>query len=280
VLNLKIKTEQLRTTWLGRLLYYCIPNNKSVAYKNIEYIFQDHISTDQRKHLLISVYSHLITSLKELLLIKVLNEKKLESRVQIQGEGHFLAAAKKGRGVILLTGHFGNWELGSLFALSRIQGFEGTFHAIRKPLRFRWMETYLFKLSFSRKIEVIELEGALKKVSQALKKNDAIIFIMDQKAKTNPSTQIHATFLEKKASIYASMAQLVKKYDCPVIPITSYRVDNKNHMFEFFEEIPWDNYSDHKEAITQNTLKYVRRIEKLLLDHPDQWIWNYKRWNW
>ncbi len=279
MLNLKIDTTQLRTTWLGRCLYYCIPNHKSVAFENIERVFHGHLSHHEKKRLLIAVYSHALTSLKEIFLMSVISDKRLKNRVEFRGLEHFIDATKKGRGVILLTGHFGNWEFAPILGLPSIDAFKGQFHFIRKSLRFHWMDNILFSRYCRRGINIIPMGGALKKARAALKKNDAVLFVLDQKANTNPNTRITSLFLGQQASTYTSLAQLANENKCAVLPVFTYRLDNKKHVIECFEEILWEDDADPAESIRKNTRHYVQQLERMLLEHPEQWIWNYKRWD-
>ena len=279
LLNLKIDTSKLRHHWLGRILYYCVPNHKSVAFQNIERVFQDQLAPHQKKQLLMAVYSHVITSLKEIFLLSFIKDKHLKKRVALRGESHFLSALERGRGVVLLTGHFGNWEFAPLLGLPTIEGFSGQIHYVRKKLRFKWMETLLFTRYLQRGMNIIMLHGALKEVRLAFKKNDAVFFVMDQKAGKMPGAGVHSLFLGHETSTYNSLALLVKKYQCAVVPVTTYRVDKKNHVIEFYPEIPWEAQAEPAAAIVNNTIKYVEKLEEILLAHPEQWIWNYKRWN-
>lgn len=62
-------------------------------------------------------YSHMLTSIKEIILYSLLSKKTLEKRVKIIGIEHLENALSKGKGVLVLTGHFGNWEFAPLFFL-------------------------------------------------------------------------------------------------------------------------------------------------------------------
>lgn len=168
------KINSLRITLAGRMLYIlCNLKKNSQVKKNIDYIFEKNLSQKQKKHLAQAFYSHFITSLKEIILINLINHKSLQHKVEIKGKPFFLDALKENKGIILLTGHFGSWEFAPTIGLPTINEFNGKFHFIRKNLRIKILEKLFFNNYYKAKFNIIDRKNALFKTVKALKKNDA-----------------------------------------------------------------------------------------------------------
>ena len=266
----------LRVSWLGRICYSLRRHSQSLAIKNINTIFEHTLSPYERNHLAKAYYSHIITSLKECIWLRCLSAKKLESKVEIQGLHYFLDAAKQKKGIILLTGHLGSWEFTPVIGIPTIREFPGRFHVIRKPLRFKFLKSIFHKPWSNHKMRVIDHKNALIKSVKALRKNDAVLFVFDQRAREPHSFLLN--FLKKPAETYSSLAHLVQHLHTPVLPVTTYRQADEKHIIEFYPQIIWATHPDMNEALKINTQQYNRTLEKMILKNPEQWLWSYKRW--
>ncbi len=62
------------------------------------------------------------------------------------------------------------------------------------------------------------------------------------------------------------------------MPAAGYRLPNGRHVLEFYEPIAWQDYGSVQESIYRNTLNYNQALERIILAHPEQWLWLHKRW--
>jgi len=62
------------------------------------------------------------------------------------------------------------------------------------------------------------------------------------------------------------------------VPAAGYRLPNGKHVLEFYPPIAWRDYATQKEALYQNTKAYNEALERIILAHPEQWMWLHKRW--
>lgn len=268
--------KNFRVSLLGYMFYYLIPIRKKIIQDNINLVFT-HYSLHEKKKLAQAFYSHLATTLKEVFFMGYYSKKHLNHLVTIKGIEHLLAAQKKGRGVMLLTGHFGNWELTSLIAMSQLKPLIGLVHAIRKSIRIKWFQRLLFNRVECYGMQIIGKDKASSRIIRALKKNEIILFVMDQHSVLDKEG-IAVDFFGHKAGTYRSLAFFAEKYGCPVIPLSSYRQINGTHTFEFHPELLWEDYSNKEQAIYNNTLRYNQKLEEFILAHPEQWWWVHRRW--
>nr|WP_238400380.1 lysophospholipid acyltransferase family protein [Legionella bononiensis] len=262
----------------GKFIYRFLPYRKRLVLANINQVYSNQISDAQKIHLAKAYYSHIATSLKEALQLRFMSEKKLRNQVQVIGHEKMLAVVAQQKGVLVVTGHFGNWEFAPLGGVLSFKEFQGQFHFIRRTLRFKFIERLLFKNYYKVGLNVIPKKNSLEQVCVALEKNHAVIFVLDQHASLANRDGIAVEFFGKKAGTYRSLATLSRHTGVPVIPAAGYRLPNGKHVLEFHDPIPWEDHDSTQEALYQNTLKYNQALEKIILAHPEQWNWLHRRW--
>ena len=128
------KINECPVSFAGKLIYRFLPYRKAIVRANIDQVFGDQLSASQKEHLAKAFYSHLLTSIKEMIHLRFLSEKKLCERVDARGYERLLEIADEGKGVLVLTGHFGNWEFAPLGGILNFKQFQGQFHFIRRML--------------------------------------------------------------------------------------------------------------------------------------------------
>lgn len=263
---------------MGRLMYRYLPFRRRVIMANIDQVYADTLSKQQKQQLAIAFYSHLITSLKETIQLRFMNEQTLRDRVEVRGHEHLLNVAKAGRGVLVLTGHFGNWEFAPLGGILNFEAFRGQFHFIRRTLGNKFIENILFRRYYQAGLTVIPKKNSLQQVCDAMDKNHAVVFVLDQHASLANKDGIAVEFFGKKAGTYRSLASLSAHTGVPVVPAAGFRLEDGRHVLQFYEPIVFQEYASAKESMYQNTLVYNQVLEKIILEHPEQWWWLHKRW--
>lgn len=269
--------DTLRISLMGRFLYHFLPYRRHVILSNIQLVF-DQLTKTQQTRLAKAFYTHLATSIKETIQLRFLSEEQLCSKVEVKGHQYLLDIAAEKQGVLVLTGHFGSWEFAPLGGILNFKQFKGHFHFIRRTLGNKTIEKLLFKRYFDAGLHVIPKQDALHRVKDALDNNHAVVFVLDQHASLNNRDGVAVEFFGKKAGTYRSLASISRNTGVPVVPAAGYRLPNGRHVLEFFEPIPWEEYATTQESIYRNTLAYNQALEKIILAHPEQWMWLHKRW--
>lgn len=268
----------LPVSWIGRFLYHYVPYRRQLIHANIDQVFGDTLTKTQKKHLVMAYYSHLVTSLKETILMRFRSQEWLRQKVRVVGHEHMLNVVAQQKGVLVLTGHFGNWEFAPLGGILNFKEFHGQFHFIRRTLRFKALERLMFQRYYQSGLHVIPKKNSLEQVCVALEQNHAVIFVLDQHASVVNRDGIAVEFFGKKAGTYRSLATLSRHTGIPVVPAAGYRLADGTHILEFFEPIPWTDYGTTQESLYRNTLTYNQVLERIILAHPEQWNWMHKRW--
>ncbi len=276
--DLDKQISELPVSFLGRMIYKYAPYKRQVIMANIERVYGDRLNEAQKKQLAMSYYSHLLKSFKEALHLRFMSEKTLGEQVEVRGHENMLAVVAQKKGVLVLTGHFGNWEVAPIGGVLNFKEFQGQFHFIRRTLSIKSIERSLFKQYYQVGLNVIPKKNSLDKVCAALEQNHAVIFVLDQHASLANRDGIAVEFFGEKAGTYRSLATLSRYTGVPVIPAAGYRLPSGKHVLEFYAPLPWQDYGSTAESLYQNTLAYNRALERIILAHPEQWNWMHKRW--
>ncbi len=276
--KLAAQIDALPVSLAGRFVAAFMPYRKRVILENMNHVFGDTLTDAQKWHLAKAFYSHLLCSLKETIQLRFIRESTLTSRVEVQGHECLLDIAEQNKGVLVLTGHFGSFEFAPIGGILNFKQFRGQFHFIRRKLGNKWIERILFGRYYKAGLNVITKANALQHVTEALDKNHAVVFVLDQHASLANRDGVAAEFFGKKAGTYRSLATFARHTEVPVVPASSYRKPDGKHVLAFHEPIYWKEYKGNHEAIYQNTCRYNQALEKIILEHPEQWWWMHRRW--
>jgi KDO2-lipid IV(A) lauroyltransferase len=249
---------------------------RRVVMENLRQVFGDRLSENERRRLARCFYGHVAKTIAENLAMMVSSEKRIAGKIDVIGVDHMLTAAEQGKGVLILTGHFGNWELSAVGAMLQFKQYKNRFHVIRKSLG-AGLEHVVFGRFRKAGLRVIKRNDALTKTLDALEENDVVIFIMDQHNKVGAKA-VAAEFFGKAAGTHRSLALVARQSGAPVIPAVSSRRPDGRHVMKFHPPLEWITAENHREEIYLNTLGYNRVLERFVLDHPDQWLWAHRRW--
>jgi Kdo2-lipid IVA lauroyltransferase/acyltransferase len=278
VSELSNKINSLPLSLAGRFLYRFLPYRRAIIMANIEQAFGDKLNQSQKSHLAKAFYSHLATSIKETIYLRFMSEKKLKERVEVRGYERMLAIAAENRGILVLTGHFGNWEFAPIGGILNFKEFQGKIHFIRRTLGNKTIEKILFNRYYRAGLKVIPKKNSLQQVCDVIEQKQAVIFVLDQHASLDNRDGIAVEFFGKKAGTYRSLASFARHTGAPVVPAAGYRLPNGRHVLEFYEPLAWQEYDNRQESLYRNTLTYNQALERIILAHPEQWIWLHRRW--
>lgn len=270
--------DSLPISKMGRWAHRYCPYRRHIVMANIEQVYGNALTDAQKKHLAQAFYSHLLTSIKETIQLRFMSEKALCDRVEVVGHEHLLDIANQERGVLILTAHVGSWEFAPIGGILNFKEFKGHFHFIRRTLGSKTIERFLFRRYYRAGLNVIPKQDALYQVKDALDQNHAVVFVLDQHASLVNKDGVAVEFFGKKAGTYRSLASLSRHTGLPVIPAAGYRLPNGRHVLAFYDPIIWTEYPTNQESIYRNTLAYNQALERIILAHPEQWMWMHKRW--
>ncbi len=271
--------KTIKPTWAGKFFYYCFPYRKKIVLANMQRVFGKNLSYAEIQYLAQCFYSHVATSIRENFQMRFMSQEEIAQKAEVIGYESVLELAQKHPGILVLTGHFGNWEFAPIAGILNFKQFQGHFYFIRKMLKPKWLERKIFKRYYSSGLYVIPKKNSLTQVCDVLEKNNAVVFVMDQYANL-PKDGIAVEFFGEKTGTYKSLATIARYTHIPVVPAASYRKPNGQHVLKFYNALPWKSSENenNREELYHNTLLYNKTLEQIILEHPEQWLWTHRRW--
>jgi len=197
--------------------------------------------------------------------------RPLIDSVVIEGVEHFQAAKSKGKGVLFITGHCGNWEL---MALTTGLQFSDV-SIVARPIDNPYLNTFIERVRGKYGNSIIYKKGALKPIMQALKKNHIVGILMDQAVLSSEGYVID--FLGRGAWTTKMPALLARKTGAAVLPAFIHRTDN-GHRMVIYPEVQLSVTEDMEQAVKEDTITFSGYIEEYIKAHPAEWLWIHRRW--
>jgi KDO2-lipid IV(A) lauroyltransferase len=267
--RLSLKAGEL----LGTLLYFCWGSRREIAIDNLKgAVSRGALVIDSSPEAVIKQnFRNLGKSFVEVIKIYYGLGDRVFENVEIRGVDKFTNALKKNSGVLLITGHCGNWELTALACSAKVTPISVVVRPVDNPYINRLVERTRRKYGN----KVIHKQGALKGILSALKRKGAIGILMDQSVLSDEG--VVADFLGKKDYTMKTPALIAMKTGCPVLP-AFIRRSNGGHIMEAGEEIELDRGDDSERAVFNNTVKFSNCIEDYIRKNPSEWLWMHRRW--
>jgi len=266
----------VRAPILGKLIYHLLPIRRAVILSNIARALGRTLSRPQIVNLAQAHYAHQARSLWEFVTFLLLSDKRRAVLARVENIEAILQARERGKGVLVLTGHFGNWEVATVAGLEHFPHRRGQFHVLRRPLWPLWFDRLVTGRFRRGGFQVLARKGSLNQLLDRLKAGDAVVFLMDQHAAGRDGVRVD--FFGHPAGTFKSLAIIALSTGTPVVPLATWREPNGRHVVRFEEALPLIECDDPDEAIRANTRSYNATLERLVLRHPEQWFWMHRRW--
>lgn len=268
--------QETEVPWFGALLYHLLPYRRGVVLGNLRRVFGDVLPELELRRLAQAYYAHYLRFLLEWVRQPFMSAKRREAWIRIENIESPIRAHAQGKGVFLLTGHFGNFEVATVAGIARFRQYRGLFYFVRRPLKPAWFNR-LITWRFRRAgFGTLSKRGSLEAIYDVLERGGLIVYVLDQHA--GKPDGIEVDFFGHPAGTFKSLAILALDTGAPVIPVSSWREPDGSHVIRFEEPLPLLESENAGEAIRRNTRAYNEVLERLLLRHPEQWIWMHRRW--
>lgn len=256
---------------LGALVWRRGLYRREVVRDNLRRAFAGEMDDAQRDAVAAAFFRHLGLNLMEFLLLGRLGREQLRAWVDIEGLEHYREAAAHGRGVLLVTGHFGNWEL--LAARLGAEGIPVTFLA-KSQSNVR-TDRLLNATRARAGVRTLRAGGPLKEMVVALRRGEVIGLAADQDAGPDGC---FAPFLGAPASFYRGAGYFGWKLQAPVVSAVIFRLPDGRHRLELGPPYEADPSWDEAEAVRRLTETYAQRLEAAVRREPAQYFWTHRRW--
>lgn len=255
----------------GWLLANVLRVRRATVMEALERCFPEK-SDAERRAIYAGTCRHQALNLMELMRFAGGRDAELAGQVDLHGEEIVKAARERGRGVLILIAHYGNYDLMGLYA-SKLFGYPVTI--ITKTLKNQQINDLWWDLRRKAGVNEIPSHNAYRACVRALKKNDVVGFMLDQ---NRPAGQgVFVDFFGRPASTTPGLAFMSAQTQAPVVPVFMRRTSDGRHRLEVrpLLEPPTDRREDTLRSFTAACTKI---IEDEVRTHPEQWLWFHKRW--
>jgi KDO2-lipid IV(A) lauroyltransferase len=256
---------------LGKIGYYALASRRRIARRNLQRAFGDEKTPTEIEGIIKEVFVNISRSLVEFCRQPKMKKEKILEIISSDGEEHIERALQEGKGAMLISGHFGNWELLGGWVAAR--GY---------PLDFLVGEQHNKKvndlvISFreSLGVGIIPIGVSARRVIKSLRANRMVAVVSDQHAASGGAI---VQFFGRPASTPKGPAAFAAKVGCPVICGVLARLGYNRHRAIIMPPIYSPNSGDDERDIFEITQKYTAEFERLIRQYPSQWMWTHRRW--
>ena len=200
--------------------------------------------------------------------LKDFRKNKLEQFIKIDGIENLNKIKNNNKPVVFISGHFNNFELMAM----QIEKNGINLAAIYRPLNNVFLNKTMeqIRTKYICKNQIRKGRSGTRKILENLKKGNSIALMIDQRV----TQGIKIDFFGNLASTTTIPAQIIKKYECDLVPIYIERLEKYN--FKMYVSQP---IAINSEKSQEEISKHLNKIlEKMILKNPDQWIWTHNRW--
>jgi Kdo2-lipid IVA lauroyltransferase/acyltransferase len=271
---LSIEQSYTLARFLGWVIYLVDKRHRQVGIDNLTEAFGDQFTAIERDRIVRGVYRHFCTMLMEILHTpRKLHLENWRERIVVVGHEPMMDLLMTGqRPLIILTGHYGNWELaGYLFGLF---GFPTV--SVARTLDNPYLERYLRAFRERTGQSLIPKTGGFDQMVEVLDHNRALSFLADQDA---GQRGLYVDFFGRPASTHKAIALLAIEHQAPIAVGVARRI-GPGFRYEIrcedvIDPINLAGSADDAKILTQ---RYTSALERLIRQDPTQYLWLHRRW--
>ena len=250
------------------MIYLFDRRHRAVAYANIRKTVADNLDCASSARITRKTYQAFGQNLVEISFIPRINKQYLEKYIHIENRNYAQQAFDRGKGVIFLIVHEGNWELSNIICANfgipfvlfvRDQGF---------PRLNALLNTYRLKQG----AKIIHKNAGVRQLIEVLKSNQSIGMTTDQGGRKGQLVN----FFNKEASMATGAIKLALKYDCAIIPIYYTRIKGPHTKLILDQVFTATRSQDRASDLEQNLQRLISIYEKYLRQYPYEYLWTYK----
>ncbi len=256
---------------LARFAYFASAKRRRVIHANLEVCFPK-MEEKEKKSIGIHSYQNLLHGIAGFIKREGQSKKEILKNIHFENREILDDLLKKEEKVILVTAHFGVWEiLPSAIAL----GFDIPLSTVGRELDSALMQKYLKKGREQVGVELINKRGALKGMIKAMGQGRILGLLVDQSIPQRLSEDV--TFFGKTVTHTPSVSILARKFDAKIIPIYITSRDFKHHTITCYPPIMIDKNLSKEEDIKRLNQAQATILEEVIQKRPDEWFWSHKR---
>jgi Kdo2-lipid IVA lauroyltransferase/acyltransferase len=201
-----------------------------------------------------------------------LSREELSAAVEIEGKDRYLGAVARGKGVFLLSAHFGNWEIGALAAGLLASPIASVVRPLDNPL----LDLDLSRLRGKFGNRTIGKKHAAREILREMRAGGTVAILIDQNVLAREA--VFVPFFGRLAATSSALALLQKKTDAAVVPVYCRPRGSGRYVLRFEPPIVLGALPEAELSVEALTARYTRVTEDAVRAEPELWLWMHNRW--
>jgi Kdo2-lipid IVA lauroyltransferase/acyltransferase len=193
--------------------------------------------------------------------------------IRYEGLEHYLAARARGKGVLVLTGHLGAWELSSFYHSLAGYPMGMVIRRLDNPLVDRMVN----RIRCQHGNRVLHKDDFARGLLAAMRAGETVGILMD--TNMTPPQGLFVPFFGVQACTASGLARVALKTGAAVVPgFLLWEEPERKYVLHFYPELALANTGDSEADAAQNTARFNAVLEDLIRKYPSQWLWMHRRW--
>ena len=261
--------------WIGErfglLASWLQPKRTRIGLLNLRAAFDGRLTPAESRRLIRACYKQLGAGMVELLRLPVIDREYINRYVTVEGNEHLERAAASGKPVILLTGHYGNWEFSSIVAALRGYPIVALARAQRNlPRLYRLLVSY----RESKGCTIVHKGGAMKRLIAALDQRQFVGIVGDQASRQG----IFVDFFGRPALFATGPFELAYRREAFILPAFIHRRHGPFHRVVVEPPITLSRRQPEADMVRAGIEQFAAALARHITADPGQWLWMHKRW--
>ena len=261
------------TRGLASFAYAVSKKHRDIIDNNLDLAFNASLEKEEKKKIGLEAFTNLINTVFGILKRDGMSREEVLKNVIFENAEIIQEYQDNNKNFILITGHFGNWELLSQAIAIK---FDLTLVGVGRELDSQAMNRLLKKNREQFNVEMVYKKGAMKGCIKSINQKKVVGILIDQAIGKNQSIDVE--FFNHKATHTPLASILSRKFDLDLIPAFISTEDYINYRVKIYTPIKSIKTENQEEDLAILTQKQASVMEEVIRENPKQWFWMHKRW--
>lgn len=258
--------------WLGLLFARLSRERRRIAATNLDIAFGSSLSPAEKNRITTVSFQNLPALIFDFLKLPQLPPTERDRWIEIHGEEYFREALARGKGVLAVSAHFGNFLL--LLCVMALKGYP--MYVVTRHFKSDRLEKAYTAIFARFGVKTFPKRHEAANILKALKSGALVGYVLDQNMQRENG--IFVDFFGKKACTVKGVATLAGRYGSPILPVFMVSTPDGRHHIHFEKPLIPDDPATMKQRDDELTQYYTTMIEGWITRYPEQWWWLHRRW--